>query len=195
MSLSPKTCPVIKAMTASSMTERIIWTLKTESACKSQMLTCSHVIGCGYACMHACTCVNHTHKWPRLCTYRLMQSPGPLSYSLSNTITTSYLTLLSMKSVLTGWGCAEIYGVTLMQLSLTARQWWEWRMRRQTQRCWWVSADSSSVAQCEGWYLLLRQQGLNQVSLQWVEMYLYVQTYLRLCEEVERFNILVCWGE
>lgn len=42
--------------------------------------------------------------------------------------------------------------------------------------------SSSSAAQCACWYLLPRQEGLNHLSPQWVDVYLCVWTDLCLCE-------------
>lgn len=105
---------------------------------------------------------------------------------------------LTVISHVVEWECAEIYSLALKQVSLIAR--WGWY-----RRMWEVKADTAllvgfswwfiSSSQHACWYLLPCQQGLNQVSLQWVDLYLCVQTFLRLCEKADGSNILFCCSE
>lgn len=115
-----------------------------------------------------------SHILAHMCA-RTQMKAGSLCYSLidCNTITTSYLTLLSMKSVAadSDQSCAEMRArrnllrgarAALPYSVVVDGEEERWERRR-----WWASADGSSVAQCACWYLLLCQRGLNQVRLQW----------------------------
>lgn len=80
------------------------------------------------------------------------------------------------------WGCNEIWCVTLRHLCPAARWWWEWCVRREDGRGGVRVSFSLSIALCACRHLLLCQQGLNQVSQQWVEWrYIYVCKPICVC--------------